>query len=188
MSGPRKSGFKTDFSDVLRLCVERAPRDIWKTLTRHTIANRSPGVRKGTTMGKLMDKLINHEEFGDVGLVSVKKTSGRQTWCSALTSISAIVEDIMFEGLELTPNGEHVATWTVDTIDAVLFNHIDEDIGWRLPPNQLRIAHKKVEITQDDLCARCSKKEQLQLDHLIETPVIGVFLSCRVSALSVMGR
>ena len=103
-----------------------------------------------------------------MGVVALRTSSNKMSWCRALTHVSARVEDIMLEeGRELKHN-EGAVMWTVDTIDVVLFDYIDEAIGWRLPDYQVRIARKKVEIAQGGRCAGSSKKKQFQLDHVNE--------------------
>ncbi len=44
----------TDLSESLRACVEKDPKHVWKTLVNRAEVRRGNGIKKGTTLGKVM--------------------------------------------------------------------------------------------------------------------------------------
>ncbi len=72
MPGSRERGVKNGLSDGLRVCVEITPRGIWTVLVKCVIARKGLGIKKGHTLGIIMIELIEHEEFGDEGVVAFR--------------------------------------------------------------------------------------------------------------------
>ena len=142
MSGSCKSKTPSGLSDVLRSRVEIDPRDIWKVLVKHVIAHKGHDIKKGHT----------------------------NAWYTVLINVSTWVESrLCEEGMELTVC-HRKSKWTIDTIDEVLVDYVDQDIGYHIPHHLVVITRKKVEIEQGGLCAGCGLHKHMQLDHVNETP------------------
>ena len=100
MSGSCKSKTPSGLSDVLRSRVEIDPRDIWKVLVKHVIAHKGHDIKKGHT----------------------------NAWYTVLINVSAWVESrLCEEGMEITVC-HRKSKWTIDTIDEVLVDYVDQDI------------------------------------------------------------
>lgn len=129
MPGPRKSSVRSGLSDVLHVRVEIDTRGIWKVLVKRVIARKGSGIKKGHTLGKIMIEIIEHEDFGDEEVVTLKKSGTVQGWCTVLKVVSTWVESrLREESIELT-TCHMKGKWTIDTIDV---DYKDQPIGYHL--------------------------------------------------------
>ncbi len=153
MPGSRKIGVKAGLADRLRVCVEIAPKHIWKTLVKHDIVRKGPVIKKGHSMGKVLIELIEDEEVGDEVVVVLKKSCSGHEWREeTVFSVSVMVDDhVCEEGIELTPKSEFQPDhnkWTLDTVEEHLIDHVDETLRYRLPDHLHDIVRKEVEVMQ----------------------------------------
>ena len=86
-------GWSHCLSDGLCDRVEKTPQSVWKTLVNRVISRKGSGIKEGTTLGKVMNELIEDDEIGDVVLVTIKKEKYKVVWTRFLSVVIVLVDE-----------------------------------------------------------------------------------------------